>query len=174
MMGSSMRGVRSLEATRLISEILDVADRLRKRLNAPCDEHDVGGSRFALLATICQAGEEGCSQTELAARLGLSESNVSALVESLRKAGLLFRLRSRTDRRRSILLLREPGQELVTLLTEARESAAEALLQRIPAPQIAELRRLLNELGTSLAEAEGPPPVAPSRQRHTETLRRAS
>lgn len=134
----------------VIAEILELADRLRASLDAPCEMHGVSASRYGVLTAVDQSDEEGCSQTELAARLGLSESNVSALVEGLRKAGLLFRFRSKTDRRRSVLLLSDDGKSLVAALTTAREVAAGSLVGGLTPQQVAELRALLSMLGARL------------------------
>lgn len=136
----------------LIADILSLADRLRQHLEAPCLEQGVSASRFALLDVVDQSGSGGMAQTELAARLGLSESNVSVLVEALRKNGLLHRMRSKVDRRRSVLLLSESGQQLVMLLSSARTKVSEALLEGIRPEQISNLRSLLAELDQRLHE----------------------
>lgn len=159
------------ETAALIADILGLSDRLRQQWEAPCEEHGVSGSRFAILAMIARSTAEGIGQTELAASLNLSESNVSVLVEALRKAGLLHRLRSKTDRRRSVLLLSPTGRELVALLTAARNALAESLVEGISLQQLANLRRLLTELdarGNGIsrdASADAPVDPAPSRLR---------
>lgn len=145
-MAEQVRDAQPSETAELIADILGLAERLRQQWEAPCEEHGVSGSRFAILAAIQRSASDGISQTQLAAGLDLSESNVSVLVEALRKAGLLHRLRSKTDRRRSVLLLSPTGRELVALLTAARNALAETLVQGISREQLADLRRLLTEL----------------------------
>lgn len=173
-MEGAVRGRRSPEAALLIAEILELAERLRMQLDAPCEGRGVSASRFAVMAAIQQAGAEGCSQTELAGRLNLSESNVSVLIEALRKAGLLYRLRSKVDRRRSVLLLSEEGQELVTLLSAARDVVAESLMAEIAAPQIANLRSLLANLNLRLTSSERDDHRSSSPISGSPQLRRAS
>lgn len=138
---------RPQSAGRLIAEILELAERFREQLDEPCEQRGLSGSRFAVLRVIGQCGEAGCSQTELADQLNLSGSNVSALVEGLRKSGLLFRFRCKVDRRRSVLLLTESGREILTVLGEARRAVARSLVGRLNSTQITELRRLLGQLG---------------------------
>lgn len=133
-------------AAALIGEILELADRLRTALDAPCASRGVSPSRFALISAIHGSGESGCSQTELATQLRLSESNVSTLVEGLRKSGLVFRFRSKTDRRRSVLLLTDAGTAVVRGLIEARELTADGLVQSLQIQQVATLRELLRQL----------------------------
>lgn len=147
-MREQVRDAQPSETAALIADILGLAERLRQQWETPCEEHGVSGSRFAILAAIAQTASDGMAQTELAARLQLSESNVSVLVEALRKAGLLHRLRSKTDRRRSVLLLSPTGRELVALLTAARNALADSLVEGISREQLADLRRLLTELDT--------------------------
>jgi DNA-binding MarR family transcriptional regulator len=170
-MGEQLRDAQPSETAALIADILGLAERLRQQWEAPCEEHGVSGSRFAILAAIGQTASVGIAQTELAAGLNLSESNVSVLVEALRKAGLLHRLRSKTDRRRSVLLLSPTGRELVALLTAARNALADSLVEGISREQLAELRRLLTELDTRGkffshgSSADAPVDSAPSRLR---------
>lgn len=173
-MGENFDGETPSEAATLVQEILSLAERLRRQLDAPCEARGVGGSRFAILETIHESGEYGCSQTELASRLALSGSNVSALVESLRKAGLLYRFRSKRDRRRSVLLLSDDGRGLVTLLADVRETVAASFMDKFAARKIGELRRLLGELGICLAEAEQSSPPRPTTRSERNTFRRAS
>jgi DNA-binding MarR family transcriptional regulator len=145
-MGKQVRSPRPSEAAALIADILGLAERLRQQWERPCEKHGVSGSRFAILAALQETAPEGIAQTELAGNLRLSESNVSVLVEALRKAKLLHRLRSRADRRRSVLLLSPTGRELVAVLTAARNALADSLVAGISSEQLADLRRLLIEL----------------------------
>ena len=149
-MGGRTTGDQPEASAALIAEILELADRLRACLDGPCERHGVSASRYRVLTTIDRCGRNGCSQTELASQLDLSESNVSTLVEGLRKTGLLLRLRSKADRRRSVLLLTDDGRSLVRALTKARDVAAGSLVNALTPQQIGELRALLNTLGTRL------------------------
>jgi DNA-binding MarR family transcriptional regulator len=152
-MGEQVRDAQPSETAALIADILGLAERLRQQWEAPCEEQGVSGSRFAILAAIQQSASDGIAQTQLAAGLNLSESNVSVLVEALRKAGLLHRLRSKTDRRRSVLLLSPTGRELVALLTAARNALADMLVEGISREQLADLRRVLRELDARAASS---------------------
>lgn len=170
-MGEQVRDAQPSETAALIADILRLAERLRQQWETPCEEQGVSGSRFAILAAIHRSTPEGIAQTELAAGLNLSESNVSVLIEALRKSGLLHRLRSKTDRRRSVLLLSPPGRELVALVTAARNALAATLVEGTSVKQLADLRRLLTDLdtrGNSTAQgssADAPIDSVPSRMR---------
>jgi DNA-binding MarR family transcriptional regulator len=172
-MGGQTGGDQRASSAALIAEILELADSLRACLDAPCVEQGVSASRYRVLTTIDCSGQDGCSQTELAAQLGLSESNVSTLVEGLRKTGLLYRFRSKADRRRSVLLLTDDGKSLVLALTKARDVAAGSLLSSLTPQQISDLRTLLSTLGSRLGSGDKAVETARGNVHRTE-FRRAS
>ena len=89
------------------------AELLQQRLGAAQRHRGLNESRSRTLRELAARGE-GLSQTELANCLSVSESNLSALIERMRKDGLLHRLRSKADRRRSVLLLTEEGRRQST------------------------------------------------------------
>jgi DNA-binding MarR family transcriptional regulator len=107
---------------------------------------------------IC-VGDEGCSQTELAALLRLSESNVCSLIERMRSSGLLFRFRSKADRRKSVLILSGRGKQLAHAVSRAQNIEAALLVSALRADQQAALRDLLQQLREHL---DASPPIVAS------------
>jgi DNA-binding MarR family transcriptional regulator len=149
-------------ATALIDLVIELAGRFHRRLSAGCAEHGLTESRFAVLRAITSQDTEGCSQNELAERLGLSESCVCALVEQMRAAGLLLRLRSRVDRRRSVLLPTEQGTALSAALMLARDEESGRLLAALSPAQRTQLETLLRILQAVTEPAvAGRPRIAP-------------
>lgn len=134
----------------VLERLVSVAQQIRARLAESCDAAGVNASRFVLLQAIATASDEGCSQTELASELGLSESNVCALVERLRGCGLLYRFRSKTDRRKSVLMLTERGRQLVASIAGAQQIAAGQLISVLTAAEQSELCGLLDRLQEGL------------------------
>ncbi len=130
----------------LLARLVDLAKRIRGRQAERCEAEGVSDSRFAILRAVAGVSAEGCSQKELAAQLGLSESNVCSLVERMRTAGLLFRFRCRSDRRKSVLLLTERGRELAIAVSRAQKIETEFLISVLDAAQRRELRSLLEQL----------------------------
>ncbi len=137
----------------LVTLIIRLAQTLSHRLAERCSDHGLNESRFAVLQAISASHDEGCTQTHIASQLALSESNVCALVERMRTAGLLFRFRSKTDRRCSVLRLTDEGRELVALLQVERASEAEALLAVLSPDRQRSLYQLIEALVLRL-EAE--------------------
>ena len=66
----------------------------------------------------------GCSQADLANELQQSESSISTLVDRMRTSRLLYRLRSKVDKRRRVLMLTDQGR---SLLETARHFAQPAI-----------------------------------------------
>ncbi len=70
----------------------------------------------------------------------------------MRTAGLLFRFRSKVDRRCSVLMLTERGRELVSMLQVERNDEAEKLLRVLTTARQRELHHLLLSLSRHLEE----------------------
>jgi len=80
---------------------------------------------FRLLGLL--SGQPATSLTELAARLGISKTNASPLVEKLVQDGLLIRTPHSNDRRIQLLSLTEKGQQTVE---KGYSRLAEGLIDR--------------------------------------------
>ncbi|MGN7799626.1 MarR family winged helix-turn-helix transcriptional regulator [Leifsonia sp. 22587] len=87
------------------------------------------------------------NQRELAEKLGVAQSRVVALVDSLEAAGLITRERSTTDRRNFVLHVTAPGRELLTRLRSAAEAQEEELTEGLSADDRDRLYKLLLRLG---------------------------
>lgn len=138
--------------SQLASRILLAGERLRQVLDQ-CDTHcELNGPRVEVLEAIALSSPQGCSQTELAEALDAAESSVSTLVERMRKDGLLLRMRSRTDRRRSVLLVTEVGQHRLISALNSRDQHLSQSIGRFSAADQRQLSDLLDRLLSVLAE----------------------
>ena len=129
----------------VVDRLQQAAQLWRGRLAVQLAQLSLNESRCAVLQQVAAAGA-GCSQTELAERLGLSESNVSALVDRMCTDGLLLRQRAANDRRRSTLQLSPAGEAVWQQARLRRAACAETLLTSVPAARRAALVELLDEL----------------------------
>ncbi len=162
----------------LIDQLVELTSRLQARMAELCEARGVNSARFAVLRAIADVNDVGCSQSELASQLRLSESNVCSLVERLRSSGLLFRFRSKTDRRRSVLMLTEHGRQLAEAITLAQNAQAVDLLSVLNVGQQIQLQQLLRRLDEYLdsraaRSSEGVMSVGPAAMIQ-ESTRRAS
>ncbi len=99
---------------------------------------------FGVLAIIGR--EQPCSQTQVAARLGITSPGVLGFVDGLVARGLLQRSRSGTDRRTNDLVLTAAGRRCLTAAIDVATELQADLVRRLGAPGEAELRMLLRKL----------------------------
>ena len=141
------------------------ADCLTALLHGPTTTAGLNESRYNVLDALRRMPAGTCTQTELAARLLLSESNLSTLLERMRQDDLISRVRSETDRRKSLIGLTAAGREAQARADLARSRATATVLQELNEPQRAALcaslelllQRLERELGVA---ARNPTQVA--------------
>ncbi len=112
----------------LTSRLLAAAGLLRRKLSEYYATFQLNESRVEVLRSLRQFGTKGCSQTELAKSLGLSDSSVCGLIDRMQSDGLIYRFRSHEDRRRSRLMLSDHGAELLTRLDLGRQQRMDCVL----------------------------------------------
>ena len=151
----------------LVRRVILAGERLRSLLEHNYSASDLNGPRVDVLETIASAGPEGCSQTQLAAELGAAESSVSTLVERMRRDELLLRMRSRLDRRCSVLLLTELGQERLTSAMAGRDRHLSQWIDRLSLDDQRELNGLLDQLLAVLVENHSAHSVPESESKRT-------
>ncbi len=139
--------------THLVRQVLLAGERLRRCLDQSYTQSELNGPRVDVLEVIAVAGPEGCSQTELAMVLGAAESSVSTIVERMRRDGLLLRMRSRKDRRCSVLLLTEVGCERLASVTTSRDQHLAQWVDQISIKDQQQLSQLLDRLLEILTQA---------------------
>ena len=138
--------------SQLVRHVLLAGEQLRHVLDQSDSQCGLNGPRFGVLEVISQAGARGCSQTELAEELGAAESSVSTLVERMRRDGLLLRMRSREDRRCSVLMLTELGDRRLTGAKLSRDQHFSRCIERLSSADQQQLSSLLDRLLLILAE----------------------
>lgn len=83
-----------------------------------------------MLIALQQEMSGECSQADLAELLLQSESNLSTLLERMSGDGLITRIRSQTDRRRSLIRMTPLGIETLSLAERTRAATVVRLLRR--------------------------------------------
>jgi DNA-binding MarR family transcriptional regulator len=149
----------------IVSDILRSAHRIRGVLADHFAEFGLSDARFAVLQIVRDAMPRGCTQTELAERLQQSESSVSTLVDRMRAADLLYRLRSKSDRRKCLLVLTDHARETLEKLEACHHERMAELLSCYKSEQLRDLAVLLKILDSELSRRElagtdPPTPVA--------------
>ncbi|MCH7636905.1 MAG: winged helix-turn-helix transcriptional regulator, partial [Proteobacteria bacterium] len=107
--------------------------------------------RFAVMQIIRDSAPDGCSQSRLAEELDQSESSISTLVERMRSSQLLYRLRSKLDRRKRVLMLTERSRNLLEDTEKCHDERMASLLSCFSAEQLEQFSSLLQQIQKRLA-----------------------
>jgi len=91
----------------------------------------------------------GMNQRELADKLGVAQSRVVVLIDSLESAGLIIRERSTIDRRSQVLSVTASGHELLAGLRAAAEAQEVELAEGMSEADRDKLYELLLKLSTA-------------------------
>jgi MarR family transcriptional regulator for hemolysin len=138
----------------LVELLLRLGHRLRGLLDSRFAGLGLSDARFVALKIIREAAPHGCTQAHLASRLGQCESSISTLVERMRTSELLYRLRSKADRRKRVLMLTEEGRRLLDDASVRYEEEASTFCSRLTDTDRHNLGELLNELAIGLDRDE--------------------
>jgi DNA-binding MarR family transcriptional regulator len=141
-------------AVQVVASIRRAADLVEELLTVDFSAFRLNKARFAALQFIGRASAQGCSQTDLATGLGQSESSVSGLVSRMRADGLLYRLRSKHDQRKRLLMLSEHGRQLLADCELAYGLQFENILSRFEADWLEQLSDLLDVFAERLTETQ--------------------
>lgn len=104
--------------------------------------------------------------SELAARLGVTLSTVSGLVDRLVEAGLVERHEDPADRRQTFLTPTGRGSELVERFHELNVAHLRALLERLEEPDLTAVEHAFRLLARVAAEAAVPSSGPSQQQEH--------
>jgi len=138
----------------IVAEVLRSAHRIRGVLASHFAEFGLSDARFTVLQIVRDSLPRGCTQTELAERLQQSESSVSTLVDRMRAADLLYRLRSKSDRRKCLLVLTDHARDVLEKLERCHHERMAGLLSCYRGDQLHELAVLLKILDSELTRRE--------------------
>lgn len=127
-------------------------------LQGPTATAGLNESRYNVLDMLRRMPGGTSTQTELAARLLQSESNLSTLLERMRQDALISRERSEFDRRKSSISLTRAGRDALARADLARGRAMATVFKSLEEPEHAALRTSLLLL---LQHFEGQLGIAP-------------
>jgi len=148
----------SADAADIARLIARAAQGLRAKAADQLAQHALSDVRLAVLQVLDRSEPQGCTQVHLARTLGLSQSNVSGLVERMRNDGLLERLSCATDRRKHTLRLAVRGRQLLDETAGPHERRMARMLAGLSPEAREVLPRVLRQL---LAVLDGPEHPAP-------------
>jgi DNA-binding MarR family transcriptional regulator len=130
---------------------------LNKKLRASMYHGPESELSHAEIAAITVLGDRGFRMSDLASRLGFSESSTTRLVDRLFAAGLVERQASPEDRRSVTAALTEAGRLALANIRAGRREFLRDILAPLPPSERAELVRLFGRVAEELRlrEARG-------------------
>ena len=104
------------------------------------------GLSFGKTRAVRRLSRRAMSMREFAAEMGIEAPNATVMVDDLESAGLVARRPHPTDRRRKIVQITGPGEELLAGLDQLVFAADDELLAGLSADERATLVRLLQRI----------------------------
>ncbi len=151
-------------ATELAVSLLRAAQVVRSAMNEHLSEFGLNDVRFLVISELETCWPNGCTQTELAERLRLSESNICTLVERMRQDGWLYRHRDKHDRRKRLLLPTEKARQTLGLVQAEQEWRLRRVFGALSEDELRQTAGLLQLLtGSVEADRRGRPQLVSQR-----------
>lgn len=129
-----------------IDLLIRTAHLIRSALNHSFAQLEINEVRYAALKVIDDIREAGCSQSELARRLGQSESNICTLIERMESDSLVVRQQSQQDRRKRVLQLTAEGVQILQRVKDYHGTVSQRLLAALTPDQRRQLTGMLQAL----------------------------
>ena len=127
---------------RLLDRNRDIQNQLRSALR---EEFDTTLPRFDVMATL-NWQPEGLRMSALSARLKVSNGNVTGIIESLIREGLVTRTVAPEDKRAAMVRLTERGVAQFQLTAAAHEAWVNEMFDSFDSEQLDQFAGLLEQL----------------------------
>jgi len=121
-----------------------------KKLEAELDKAGLTPPQFYVLATIGYAG--GLPFGEIGAKMMVTVSNLTGIVDRLEEKKIVVRKRDEKDRRVVHVVLTDKGAKLYKITIPLFEKSIAAIFARLDKPQQKELSAVLRRLNQHLSE----------------------
>ncbi len=90
--------------------------------------------------------EEGLTQRDLSARVGMTEPTAVVAINGMEKAKLVRRVRSEKDRRKSYVFLTKKGMDLREVMLPLAKEVNDIAISDVPPRDLTVLRRVLKSM----------------------------
>jgi len=134
------------ECVEQIDLLIRTSHLIRAALNNSFSQLDINEVRYSALKVIDAIRDTGCSQSELARKLGQSESNICTLIERMESDRLVIRQQSQKDRRKRVLQVTEEGAQILDRVKAYHGSVSHRLLSSLTPDQRRHLTGMLQAL----------------------------
>jgi DNA-binding MarR family transcriptional regulator len=126
----------------------DTARRILNNLTERLEPHGITLPQYFVLRELWQ--EEGLMQRELANRVGVLEPTMVTTLDALERSGLILRVRSTTDRRKTHVQLTPEGRTMRDTAQGYASDVLETALAGMSDEEIGILRGLLQRVKSNV------------------------
>jgi len=130
----------------LIIELMNLQFKIQKRIGSALSVHGLGISDYLVLNQLYTAPSRKMRRNDLAARVGLSPSGITRLLNPLEKIGLVDKESNPRDARVSLVALSAPGKQIYEDAKASFSDASHLLFEPLNAAQLNKLSELLKPL----------------------------
>ena len=132
-----------METTELLIKLIDLGSNINRQLAGPLSMHGIGLTEYLVLRHLQQSEEQRMRRVDLAARVGLTPSGITRLLNPMEKMGLVQKQANPRDARVSLVELTSEGEQIFQDASQGFNQSAEQLLKRFNFEDQQELTRLL-------------------------------
>src|SRR4051794_35576141 len=128
----------------VVGRVIVLAQHLERDIEVALEKHGLSLGQFDILATLRRHGPKGgLTPTRLLESVMLSSGGMTARLDSLADAKLIYRKRDPDDRRVVVVELTAKGRRVIDAATATRFQEAAAALPKMTADELAALEELL-------------------------------
>lgn len=140
----------------VVGRILYLGKKIEKQTSLALREFGIYYTDLDVLATLRRVGDPyELSPTELRKSVLITSGAMTALLDRLKKMGLLYRKTDPNDGRVSLAVLSEKGKNLIDLAIKSRFESAELVLSNLNPEEKKQLALHLKKLVLSLENQRG-------------------
>lgn len=119
--------------------------RAERAITAVCRSHGLSHAALNALATI-EGNVAPIAPGELAERMLVTSGSMTSLIDNLEKRGLVTRRPDTADRRRMLIDITAPAQELLDIVLPAIQQLATSVFASMPERQLRSLLSTLDDV----------------------------
>ena len=128
----------------VVGRVIVLAQHLERSVDSALEKHKLTLGQFDILATLRRHGKKGgLSPSQLLESVMLSSGGMTARLDKLAEAGLVYRKADANDRRVVVVELTAKGRRVIDAATATRFNEASGSLPPLDAGELANLAELL-------------------------------
>ncbi len=127
----------------LVVKIINFHGKVQKRMGGALSVHGIGVTEYLVLNQLYMSPTQKMRRTDLAERIGLSQSGITRLINPMEKIGLVKKEENPRDARVSLVTLSAAGKRIYKDAQVSFAHASVALFEPFSVKQLGEFSDLL-------------------------------